>query len=277
MYVDAGHPFPGVPGQGVDQGPGTGAIRPWCNGIHRRTLQVMQDMPSVQLLQGEVPAVATRMLTAKEVEGRLGVDASTVYRMAADGRLPGVRVGRQWRFPPDVVDRLLMLPAERDGDGSAAHLPADLATAVLEAMAPALGVTMVVTDLDGEPLTPLVNPAPAIRAQQRDPSFLVRCTSEWSRYAQTPHLAPRFETSRHGFLCAHGLVRCGPNLVAMVLAGGIALDGDHTGADAPPTDGLYHLDDAARRRVLDALPRTAAVLSRIASLGASRARQEVHA
>jgi excisionase family DNA binding protein len=193
------------------------------------------------------------MLNAKQVEELLGVDASTVYRMAADGRLPAVRVGRQWRFPPDAVDRLLAAP----GDGSGpAQPPVEVTTALLEAMAPALGVTMVVTDLRGRPLTRLVHPAPALAEHVDDARFLASCTREWARYAQTPHLAPRFESSAQGFLCAHSLVRHGSELVAMVLAGGIAPAED-------TASGLFHLDAAGRRRVLEALPRIAAVLSRL--------------
>ena len=37
----------------------------------------------------------------------LGVDRSTVYRMAEDGRLPAVKVGRQWRFPADRIEAVL--------------------------------------------------------------------------------------------------------------------------------------------------------------------------
>lgn len=203
------------------------------------------------------------MLNAKQVEDLLGVDASTVYRMAADGRLPAVRVGRQWRFPPEAVDRLLTLPDAAPTEVTSRSLPADLATAVLEAMAPALGVTMVVTDLAGDPLTPLVHPAPAIQERLDDPEFLVSCTSEWAHYAQTPHLAPRFEVNAHGFVCAHSLVRRGPHLVAMVLAGGIAPEGSDPASSA--ATGLFDLDETGRRRVLEALPRTAVVLSRLVS------------
>jgi excisionase family DNA binding protein len=35
------------------------------------------------------------MLTAQQVQDLLDVDASTIYRMAGDGRLPAVRIGRQ--------------------------------------------------------------------------------------------------------------------------------------------------------------------------------------
>ena len=198
------------------------------------------------------------MLNATQVEQLLGVDASTVYRMAADGRLPAVRIGRRWRFPADAIERLLAVPEDATTRELPSGPPVELTTAVLETMAPALGVTMVVTDLGGRPITPLVYPAPAIARRLDDPGFLATCSTEWLGYAASPHLVPRFQLGRHGFLCAHSLVRRGTELIAMVLAGGIAPEGEE-GAD------LFHLDAAGRTRVLEALPRVAALLSRLAS------------
>ena len=207
--------------------------------------------------------MTTDLLTAQQVQNLLDVDASTIYRMASDGRLPAVRIGRQWRFPAAAIQSLLAPASATDDPGSgplsppsSPTVPRGIATAVLEAIAPALGVTMVVTDLAGQPISEVVNPAPAIAARLDDPDFLAACTTEWQAFADETHLAPRLRPARLGFLCAHGLVRRGPSLVAMVLAGGIAPDG---GEDP----GLFHLDADRRQVVLETLPRTAALLSRL--------------
>ena len=47
------------------------------------------------------------LLTAKDVQEILLVDRSTVYRMAEDGRIPAVKVGRQWRFDSAEIHTLL--------------------------------------------------------------------------------------------------------------------------------------------------------------------------
>lgn len=199
------------------------------------------------------------MLTAQQVQDLLDVDASTIYRMAGDGRLPAVRIGRQWRFPADAIERLLVpnggAAPERDAT-AAERLPVELTTAVIDTVAHALGVTMVVTDLSGNAMTPLVNPAPALTQLLDDPAFTAACTVEWRGFADEAHLAPRLRAGRFGFLCAHSLVRRGTTLVAMVLAGGIAPEC----SDDPD---LFHLDADERRRVLETLPRTAALLSRL--------------
>jgi hypothetical protein len=139
-------------------------------------------------------------------------------------------------------------------------VPVGLATALLDTVAHALGVTMVVTDLEGRALTPIVNPAPGLVQLLDDPAFTAACTSEWRGFSHEPHLAPRLQLGRHGFLCAHSLVRRGSSLVAMVLAGGIAPEGSDERSVDPD---LFHLDAEARRRVLETLPRTAALLSRL--------------
>jgi excisionase family DNA binding protein len=206
--------------------------------------------------------MAAVMLTAQQVQNLLDIDASTVYRMAQDGRLAAIRIGRQWRFPAEAIERLLVpnggVPASTGPQPAApfADLPIELTTAVLDTVAHALGVMMVATDLAGRAITPIINPAPVVAKHEGDTSFTDLCALEWRGFAAEPHLAPRFVLGRHGFLCAHSLVRRGTGLVAMVLAGGLAPEGD----DDPD---LYHLDAADRRRVLDTLPRTAAVLSRL--------------
>ena len=47
------------------------------------------------------------ILTVQEVARYLRVHTMTVYRMIQRGDLPGVRVGRGWRFKRDQIDRWL--------------------------------------------------------------------------------------------------------------------------------------------------------------------------
>ncbi|MFO7778943.1 MAG: helix-turn-helix domain-containing protein [Nitriliruptoraceae bacterium] len=245
--------------------------------------------------------MASGFLSTQQVQDLLDVDASTIYRMAADGRLPAVRIGRQWRFPAEQIEAMLQpanagataspravaspephpgtqtVPSPPTGPSAGAvpttaghrsptavsipippsdsPLPPEIATATLETVAPALGVSMVVTDLAGRPLTPIVHPAPAIVTYSQDPEFSTACSKEWRGFAHQPHLVPRLQPGRFGFLCAHSFVRQGASLVAMVLAGGMAPEGDDT------TE-LFQLDADRHALVLETLPRTAALLSR---------------
>lgn len=203
------------------------------------------------------------LLTAAQVRDLLDVDTSTVYRMANDGRLPAVRVGRQWRFPVDRIARALeagIPPSTPEGTEvvQTAPLPRDVLAALVDLVADSLGVMMVVTDLEGRPLTHVANPCPWFEDHARDAAALDDCVQEWRIFAHSPDFEPRFRPGRHPFLCAHTFVRSGSELVAMVLAGGIAPP------EAPATEGLHQLDEQGRQHVLRMLPRIASELSRLA-------------
>ena len=109
-----------------------------------------------------------RLLSARQVRDILEVDASTIYRMAGDGRLPAVKVGRQWRFPADQIERLL---SGNEGRPvlQAEPLTTELAEAVVRMAAKALGVMMVFTDMAGEPLTVVANPVDILKTRCRRP------------------------------------------------------------------------------------------------------------
>src|SRR5271157_1554396 len=47
------------------------------------------------------------LLTTGQVQGLLRVDRTTIYRMVEDRRLPAIRVGKQWRFEKDEIERWL--------------------------------------------------------------------------------------------------------------------------------------------------------------------------
>lgn len=196
----------------------------------------------------------TTLLTAREVQNLLDVDKSTVYRMASDGRLPAVKVGRQWRFPAEAIRTRFALPPAGNGRPLPRAVEPGFAQAIVDLTAEALGVMMVVTDSNGMPITSVANPCPRFRALAQDPEAVAECAEEWRGLAGDRELGPQFRRGRHGFLCARSLVRSGDATVAMVLAGGVAPDGE-----AP--DDLYVLDADRRRRVVSTLPRLAALFS----------------
>jgi excisionase family DNA binding protein len=254
-------------------------------------MQARHSVQNMQMSQG-----ATRpLLTALEVQELLHIDRSTVYRMAEDGRLPAIRVGRSWRFPADRIEALLdaghtEVPTPRTGAPSGApaasiaaprpapvpatapaiapdntsesaeagepHLNIESAGAVVEVAADLLGVMMVVTDMHGRPVTTVANQCTWFAAHADEPDVLDACVTEWRDLADHPDLSPRFQEGALGFECARAFVRHGSTLVGMVLAGGVS-----PATDPSVDPDLYHLDDTARRRVLDALPRIAAAIS----------------
>lgn len=60
------------------------------------------------------------VMTVKEVADYLRVNQRTVYRLAVDGRIPGFKVGANWRFKRGDIDAWIAAqsaaaPAPLDG------------------------------------------------------------------------------------------------------------------------------------------------------------------
>jgi excisionase family DNA binding protein len=50
-------------------------------------------------------ATPTRLLTVKELSDYLRVHPSTIYRLLKRGDLPGIKLGSDWRFSVEAIDR----------------------------------------------------------------------------------------------------------------------------------------------------------------------------
>ena len=96
------------------------------------------------------------LLTARQVQDLLKVNRITIYRMLQDGRLKGVKIGQQWRFPSQEVDRLLGMGSIQ---AQAAELEANLnfpthcVQTIQELFSEVGQVSAVVIDRQGKPLT----------------------------------------------------------------------------------------------------------------------------
>jgi excisionase family DNA binding protein len=184
---------------------------------------------------------AVGLLSADEVGRRLGVDVSTVYRMAGDGRLPAIKVGRQWRFPVESVPVI----------GSDSPIDPGMAEAAAAVAADLLGVMVVITDLEGRAMTQVHNPCD--RYSQASADSADTCVLEWRDLARRNDFVPRFYRGALDFECAAAFIRMGDRLVGLVIAGGIAPLDD-------PAPDVHVLTKAQRGLVLDSLPRIAAAV-----------------
>jgi len=52
-----------------------------------------------------IETVKTRVLTVQEVSRYLRVHPSTIYRMLKKNQLPAFRVGSDWRFTVEAIDK----------------------------------------------------------------------------------------------------------------------------------------------------------------------------
>lgn len=193
-----------------------------------------------------------KLLSARQVQEILEVDTSTVYRMAGDGRLPAVKIGKQWRFPADSIDDLLIPQQPSDS------VSLTLAASIASVTALALGVMMVVTDMKGNALIPVANPCRKFELESQNPAFVAECAAEWKELADEPDLRPRLREGQHGFECARSFIRTGTSLTGMVMIGGVA----PLGVTNPD---LFVLTEAERTKALETLPEVAALMSRMAN------------
>jgi excisionase family DNA binding protein len=174
----------------------------------------------------------TEFLTTRQLQEILHVDRTTIYRMADDGRIPAVKVGNQWRFPRRSIEGWLKSQSpvgatvsERTAPNSSdlRHLiPVECVQRIQDIFADLLGVMLVITDLQGEPVTAPSHVCPLFALAERSPAARHRCRQEWAALAQMPDLQPSFSHSHLGLLHARGLIRVGSELKAMLVVGGVA-------------------------------------------------------
>jgi excisionase family DNA binding protein len=181
----------------------------------------------------------TDLLTAKDMEELLHVDRSTIYRMAEQGRLPAVKVGKQWRFPSDQVSSQFQIQVPSPVDNSenskpaivatntdklAAVLPIECVQLIQESFADLLGVMIVVTDMEGRPITNPSNSCGLFDVISQVPGALQKCIQSWHIMASSLELEPQFDISHLGLHCARALIRVGSELQGMVVASCVAPD-----------------------------------------------------
>jgi excisionase family DNA binding protein len=231
----------------------------------------------------------TTMLTTKDVQELINVDRSTIYRMAETGKLPAVKVGRQWRFPASEIEAWLAVDSETKAESEAGYeTTTDLSTMLLPGVAKPLadllgdifGVMVLVTDLEGEPLIEPSNPCGLFQFVHQLPAAELLCSGTWREFATDEDPSPGFRSTPLGFECARGFIRVGIDLKGMVIMGGVAT------ADWPPppeqiqiladkldvdvsqlaqhVDEVFYLEPGRQSSIIEFLPRISSLFSRIA-------------
>lgn len=174
----------------------------------------------------------SEFLTTRQLQDILHVDRTTIYRMADGGRIPAVKVGSQWRFPRQSIEGWLKTQSPVGAtvqDAAAPNesdlsklIPLECVQRIQDAFADILGVMLVVTDLNGQPVTTPSHVCRLYALAQRSPAAQQQCRQEWAALARQPDLQPAFSYSYLGLMHTRGLVRVGSELRAMVVVSGIA-------------------------------------------------------
>jgi ligand-binding sensor protein len=163
--------------------------------------------------------------------------------MLGDGRLTGIRVGGQWRFPRATLEQCLVNtksakrpePVE-DVTASAEFLPLDCLEPIQDIFATAADVAAVTTSIYGKPLIGFSNSCSFCKLVLASPVGRERCQKSWTRLAETPERAPRVERCHAGLSYARGRIQVGQEFVGMLFAGQFVTG--EQGRDALPIDKL---------------------------------------
>jgi excisionase family DNA binding protein len=125
------------------------------------------------------------LLTTRQVQELFKVDRITVYRMLKDGRLNGIKIGNQWRFPRREVEKLLdgtyleptgSQPTDSIFPTHCVQTIQDLFTAISETSA-------VVIDVEGNPITRVSQPGAVYQLLQTNAAGRQTCSRAWKSIA----------------------------------------------------------------------------------------------
>ena len=172
------------------------------------------------------------LLTTRQVQEMLKVDRTTVYRMLKDGRLTGVKVGSQWRFPRVEIDALLYGASSLPSEDESKAMPADekrqitlelLPTACLQAVqdvsAETVDVGAIIADNDGIPITEISNSCRFCNLILSTESGKQACINSWKELSYQHEVHPHFTTCHAGFQYARARIEVGGVPTSMFVAG----------------------------------------------------------
>ncbi len=170
------------------------------------------------------------LMTTRELQEFLRLDRTTIYNLLSEGKLPGFKVGGQWRFSRREIEKWLEeqragvenVPAEPSPDA----LPIGCLQSIQDIFAEAMDVGSIVTRLDGTPLTQISNSCEFCNLILTTPRGFQRCVESWRALASQKERKPRLHRCHAGLLYARSRIEVESEFVAMAFAGQIVVDGD---------------------------------------------------
>jgi excisionase family DNA binding protein len=167
------------------------------------------------------------LLTTRQVLEILKVDRITIYRMLQDGRLKGVKIGQQWRFHLNDVERLLGInqPVEESqAANSDPNFPTHCVQTIQDLFAEVSQISAVVIDMQGNPLTEISRPTSFCQMLLSTASGRNACQASWHSFAQNSAAANNINGGKF-FTCFAGLQYIGAPItdkdtqIGLLLAG----------------------------------------------------------
>ncbi|MDO9084624.1 MAG: PocR ligand-binding domain-containing protein [Anaerolineaceae bacterium] len=180
-------------------------------------------------------------LTTKQVQDLFKIDRITVYRMLQDGRLKGVKIGNQWRFPQREVERLLSgspveLPISDDKDSI---FPIHCVQTIQNLFTSVSQCSALIIDQDGKAVTQISQPGPVCELLLSTSEGKQICESSWREISE--QAKGRAEI----FSCHAGLKYFGSVILNQNKKQGVFLAGEFYLADSDLTQNFEILKRTA--------------------------------
>lgn len=196
-------------------------------------------------------------LTTRQLQNLLKVDRTTIYRMLKCGRLSGVKIGNQWRFPRDeVLNQLSSRPvaaSDQDSRYATTPLPSPV-TAIIplpcvqtiqDVFAEMANVGSVTTDTRGAPLTEISNCSRFCRLILASDRGRESCVNSWRKLATVAGKTAEFFECHAGLQYACARIEVGKHLQAVISAGQFYArvpDGSEKACRLDRLARTYHID-----------------------------------
>jgi len=161
-------------------------------------------------------------LTTKQVQDLFKIDRITVYRMLQDGRIKGVKIGNQWRFPQREVEKLLSgetfnLPVVNESDSV---FPIHCVQTIQDLFTSVSHCSAVIIDQKGEKVTKISQPGPICKLLLSTEKGREICEESWRK------IADQANGREELFTCHAGLKYFGSVILTQNKKHGVFLAGE---------------------------------------------------
>ncbi len=166
-------------------------------------------------------------LTTRQTQDMLKVDRITIYRMLNDGRLKGTKIGQQWRFPRQEVERLLNGSPESE-PVSANNLPVHCLQTIQDLFSTVSQFSAMLINSQGESITSISHPCAICQMRISSPNILHACQVSHQQFFEQASRGNKRFTCHAGLHYAGRFVHSGDQIAALFIVGGYRPD-DETG------------------------------------------------
>jgi excisionase family DNA binding protein len=143
------------------------------------------------------------LYTVRQVQDLLKVDRITIYRMLQDGRLRGIKIGQQWRFPTGEVERILSgdniettTPVQAGPDTG---FPTHCVQTIQNLFSEISQLSGLVVDMEGEPLTVISHPTRFQTLLDTSQTAITAFRNDWKAFVNRSKNSPEPFVDHCGF------------------------------------------------------------------------------